>query len=301
MAAQVRGRSSFAPVLLFAAVLLLGALAFAIANLDDSTPLPPLTPDRGSAPFGPFGAQVHPYWIVAIAIIALAAFITVVVVKFRRFGSLIPASEVLLYAIAIGLIVLTIFLWPQVTGELDTLVQGPEEPEPDPGGNAGGAGTAPFGLGALSTVTGLPIALAAFIILAIVVFLISRSPRGFRRRSRAARGIEGAKEELRLEIAAALNRTVLDLEAAGDFRTAVLACYQRMLALLERRGLLGQDVLTAREIEARALTELGLSRESVNTLTALFEEARYSDHPMGPRERSRAVENLNAVRRELGA
>lgn len=301
MAASVRGRSYFAPVLLFAAVLLLGALAFAIANLDDSTPLPPLTPDRGSAPFGPFGAQVHPYWILAIAIIALAAFVAVIVVKFRRLGPLIPASEVLLYAIAIGLIVLTIFLWPQVTGELDTLVQGPAEPEPDVGGNAGGAGTSPFGLGALSTVTGLPVAVAAFMIMTLVVFLVSRYPRGFRKRSRASRAMDDAKEELRTEIAAALDRTVLDLEAAGDFRTAVLACYQRMLALLERRGLLGQDVLTAREIEARALTELGLSRESVDALTVLFEVARYSDHPVGRAERSCAVENLNVVRRELGA
>lgn len=300
MAGRVRGQVSPAPLLLFVAILLLGALAFAIANLTDATPLPPFVPDRGGAPFGPFGVQVDPVWIFAMALIALGAFAAVIVVKFRRFGRLIPASEILLYGIALGVIVLVIFLWPQVTAELDALVEGPGETGSDGGDDPGGTTGARFGLGALSTAAGLPLAIAAFAVVAVMIFLLSRQPRRLWR-SRTALAIDKVKEEFRREVAEALDRTLLDLEGAGDFRIAILACYQRMLVLLERRGLLDHEALTAREIEMRALANLGLSQGAIDALTSLFEEARYSEHPIGPGERSRAVSHLNAIRGELGA
>jgi len=96
-----------------------------------------------------------------------------------------------------------------------------------------------------------------------------------------------------------LRRTLLDLEAGRDFRTAVLECYRTMCSILAIRGVSRQDVLTPREIEFQALSELGLSRTSIEDLTSLFEEARYSDHQIGRNDRDRAVECLTAIRNEL--
>ncbi|HTD81178.1 MAG TPA: DUF4129 domain-containing protein, partial [Thermoplasmata archaeon] len=107
------------------------------------------------------------------------------------------------------------------------------------------------------------------------------------------------RERRRLEAASAVRRTLIDLQAGTDFRTAVMACYQRMCSLIAARGVARQEALTAREIEGLALAELGLSQGSVDDLTNLFEEARYSMHEIGAMQRDRAMDCLTAIRREL--
>jgi hypothetical protein len=51
----------------------------------------------------------------------------------------------------------------------------------------------------------------------------------------------------------------------------------------------------------RVLTSLHVSPEPLDELTSLFAEARFSEHPLGPQHRKRAVSALEAARADLMA
>src|SRR5213594_3543887 len=67
------------------------------------------------------------------------------------------------------------------------------------------------------------------------------------------------------------------------------------------RGITAQGALTPRELEGLAVERLHVSREASETLTTLFEEARYIEHPLGEADRHRAIESLAGIRVALGA
>jgi len=101
--------------------------------------------------------------------------------------------------------------------------------------------------------------------------------------------------------AEAVQDAIAELEVGGDVRTVILACFRRFCALLGARGITAQGALTPREIESLAVERLHVSREASETLTSLFEEARYSEHPLGEADRHRAIESLAGIRVALGA
>src|SRR5438128_98591 len=74
-----------------------------------------------------------------------------------------------------------------------------------------------------------------------------------------------------------------------------------VFALLRARGTTAQGALTPRELEDLAVGRLHVSREASSTLTSLFEEARYSEHPLGEADRRRAIESLAGIRVALEA
>jgi len=300
MAVALRGRALWLPpVLLFAGVVLLGSLAYAIANLDrgeESLPPAPATPggDSGSASFGPTGAQFQLIWQATIATIFIAAVLAVAVGKLLggRLGNTVSVWELVGYAFGIGVVGGLVIFWPAIVGALQSLVSptGQVQP-PSPGGGSGGA--------PIPASAAFPIAVVIFGVVVVAVYLFALSSTVLPRVRDLVREREPERGRRRREAARAVRRTLLDLEAGTDFRTAVMACYQRMCSLLATRGVSRQEALTAREIEGLALSELGLSRASVDDLTGLFEEARYSKHEIGPVQRDRAVDCLSAIRREL--
>jgi hypothetical protein len=75
-------------------------------------------------------------------------------------------------------------------------------------------------------------------------------------------------------------------EGAADRRSILLA-YAALLRLLSDRRERTEE-LTPREIEQTLLTQFRLDRGAARELTALFEEARYSTHPLAPSEAARA-------------
>ncbi|TLZ98795.1 MAG: DUF4129 domain-containing protein [Methanobacteriota archaeon] len=99
----------------------------------------------------------------------------------------------------------------------------------------------------------------------------------------------------------AVRATIRDLEEGGDVRTAILACFERFCALLGSRGITDQDALTPHELERLAVDRLRVSRDASGILTSLFEEARYSEHPLGERDRARAIESLGQIQAALEA
>jgi hypothetical protein len=104
-----------------------------------------------------------------------------------------------------------------------------------------------------------------------------------------------------VEVAAvreALIRAVTDLRQGGDAREVILGLYAAMLVRLQPM-VVGIDTSTPEEIRAAHLERLGVRTGPARTLTRLFEEARYSAHPMGPESSQAAEEAVRAVLDDL--
>jgi Domain of unknown function (DUF4129) len=96
-----------------------------------------------------------------------------------------------------------------------------------------------------------------------------------------------------------LDDTLEDLESDPDPRRAVIAAWARMERGLAAAGLPRRPSEAPFEYAARVL-EASMARPgSVHRLTGLFERAKFSQHAIGPADRSEAVAALRAVRREL--
>ena len=135
----------------------------------------------------------------------------------------------------------------------------------------------------------LGIALAT--VLVVVPFLLTR-----RREHRERSSLGGPEEAAR----AAMSETLMQLGQGsfGDARALILALYARLLArVAEPLG--GIDHLTAREIEAALSQSLGVRPGTAHALTEMFEEARYSTHPLGPESVARARSALEETLAEM--
>jgi hypothetical protein len=86
-----------------------------------------------------------------------------------------------------------------------------------------------------------------------------------------------------------------------DARAAIIACYLAMERSLADRGTARAAADTPDELLARALATGIVRGPAARRLTALFYEARFSTHPLGPEQREtarRALDDLAAELRE---
>lgn len=107
-------------------------------------------------------------------------------------------------------------------------------------------------------------------------------------------GTEDDAEVARRAVEAALE----PLRDPGDPRAAVIAAYARMEQVLAARELGRQTPEAPREYLARILRARGMPGRSLTTLTALFEEARFSLHPIphsAPRRALSELENASVA------
>ncbi len=100
-------------------------------------------------------------------------------------------------------------------------------------------------------------------------------------------------------VADAVDAALSALEAAGDPRQAIIAAYARMLEALEAHGLGCRPAETPRLHVARCLAAADVRPEPLEELVSLFEEARFSTHPMTWEHRDEARRALAAVRGDL--
>jgi multisubunit Na+/H+ antiporter MnhC subunit len=107
------------------------------------------------------------------------------------------------------------------------------------------------------------------------------------------------KADRRLQAADVISRTIKELQRGDDFRLAIIRCYRRFCRLLGEHGIRKQDILTPRELEALAFERFRLKKTSLDKLTLLFEEARYSPHEISGDNRAEAVMCLHAIKTEL--
>ena len=97
-------------------------------------------------------------------------------------------------------------------------------------------------------------------------------------------------------VASVLDRTIYALKTGSDYRTTVINCYRTLCAILESGGVPNDSTLTARELEALAITKLGGSTEYLREATFLFEKARYSEDFVSEEEAKRSIESLEKLR-----
>jgi hypothetical protein len=91
------------------------------------------------------------------------------------------------------------------------------------------------------------------------------------------------------------------LEAAPDPRGAVIAAYRAMLTAFAAHDLPRSPAEAPREYLHRVLTAGSATDREATILTRLFEEARFSHHPVSQRARDAALTALSALRRRLGS
>ena len=91
------------------------------------------------------------------------------------------------------------------------------------------------------------------------------------------------------------------LDAEADPRRAVIAAYGAMQQTLGEHGVARSSTEAPREYLQRVLTASRANDREVRTLTGLFEEARYSTHPIPERLREVALAALRSLQGRLQA
>ena len=93
--------------------------------------------------------------------------------------------------------------------------------------------------------------------------------------------------------------TIDDLRREPDPRRAVVAAYSSMERVLDSHGLPRSPAEAPLEYLTRILRELDVRESAVETLTRLFEYARFSPHQIGPELKDDAIAALVTVRADL--
>jgi hypothetical protein len=97
--------------------------------------------------------------------------------------------------------------------------------------------------------------------------------------------------------AEAVQAAIAALEADTDPRGAVIAAYAAMQRTLAAHGLRRSPSEAPREFLGRVLVSSRAAERDATTLTGLFEEARFSTHPISERTRERALAALRSLER----
>ena len=100
---------------------------------------------------------------------------------------------------------------------------------------------------------------------------------------------------------AAFTESIDVLNHPGDDRAAIVAAYAALLDGLAAAGMPRRRSEAPEEYLARVLLAWHVTPEPLQDLTALFAEARFSEHPMGPAHRARALAALEAARSNIVA
>ena len=141
-----------------------------------------------------------------------------------------------------------------------------------------------------------------------VLLVVAVGSRWLAGRRAAADAEAGPEDEQRAEVerlVAAVDAADVELRGPADPREAVLAAYAAMARQLSqglaRRGRGPRPSDTASELLDHAVGAGLVSGTPAHTLTELFREARFSQHPIGEQARTTARECLAEVRSELTA
>jgi hypothetical protein len=141
------------------------------------------------------------------------------------------------------------------------------------------------------TVFWVAVAVLAVIAAALVI--------SWRRRRGNLAGIGLHEPSMADEIADSMSDAIDDLEAEPDARRAVIAAYARMETVLGRHGLERRPSQTPVEYLRRVLLDLTTRAEAVSRLTDLFEQAKFSSHPIGRAMKQDAIGALREIRDDL--
>jgi Domain of unknown function (DUF4129) len=100
---------------------------------------------------------------------------------------------------------------------------------------------------------------------------------------------------------AAVDAAIDALDSEADPRSAVIAAYGAMQRTLGEHGVVRSPTEAPREYLQRVLVATQANEAEATTLTGLFEEARYSTHPIPERLREAALAALRSLRGRVRA
>jgi hypothetical protein len=142
-----------------------------------------------------------------------------------------------------------------------------------------------------------PVLWATLALLAAALALVWRSWQ--RRRELAPRPPVEEEVSVADVVALSIGEAIDDLEAEPDARRAVVAAYARMEATFARNGLDRKPSETPVEYLRRTLLELTARGDAVQRLTALYEQAKFSQHAVDAGMKRDAIRALQAIREDL--
>jgi uncharacterized protein DUF4129 len=119
------------------------------------------------------------------------------------------------------------------------------------------------------------------------------------RRTHPALPLEARPRTMESDVAESMTDAIDDLESEPDARRAVIAAYARMEGVFGRHGLRRRASETATEYLQRILLGLTTRVDAVGRLTGLFEQAKFSDHPIDGRMKQDAIDALRTIRDDL--
>ena len=106
-------------------------------------------------------------------------------------------------------------------------------------------------------------------------------------------------EDHRQQVRAAVDSGLADLDAEGDARAAVIACWVRLEELAAAVGTRRGIGDTSTDLVVRLLAGHDVSAEVLDRLAGLYREARYATHVVDERMREEARAALRQLRDEL--
>ncbi len=89
--------------------------------------------------------------------------------------------------------------------------------------------------------------------------------------------------------------------ASGTPRNAIVACWMQLERDATDAGVARDPAETSSEYAARVIAEASVDTAPIHELAALFREARFSRHELGPAHRDAALDALERVEAALGA
>jgi hypothetical protein len=282
-------------------IFLVAAVAFGLAA---SFLAGPSTPFEAQAPPSPPTNFLYVQIASAIILLALVGFVVFRIIStFRRGGLPIPVHTMVLFLTMFGVALVFLVLFHLVGGGATTAVangtaKAGSPPPPPPNAGPSGPAVGNFtGFGGVSipgwVVYAGVIGAALVVVTVLVPYVIAARKEPI--------GALGTPRPTVEEVRAALQRAIDDLDAPSvSANRRIIAAYAALLQRFEERRPRGVDgavdTMTPRDVERVCIERLRVEPSTARELTGLFEEARYSTHPMEEPdvERARA-----ALRRAL--
>ncbi len=297
---RARSRPSLLLLVLLLCALAVGAAVSLIDSARTAGPPPPV---------GPTSELVFPPWVVSVAIVgfALAIILPLIYTRLRTKGGGPLASHFLVGAFALllaGVVVVALLHVIGAGGGLNAV----GSPGSSNSSKTGMPNTTcnctpvhgPGGVLAPFNPSLPPWTLFVLVAVAAVVVAVAGLPplREYLEDRRDNRLFRTKSAQLTAQVQRALRDAARDLESALDPRATILALYATLLARIEPMAM-NLDRSTPEEIRQLHLTRLGIRAPAAEDLTRVFEEARYSSHPLGRAQVDRARRAIQAAEEDL--
>lgn len=257
---------------------------------------------RAAAPFAPSTTpELYISNGVVILFLALLFGGMIAALLHQRMGSpsIIPGRAIATMLMVVLGLVLFVVLYRYIQGSGYTPTGSGNGSVPTgPGGSSGSpSGPSLGGGGGTFSVLHVPswtlFALVA-VISVVVVAVVAPRVRNYLI-DRRERQVQPSEEQ---EVRQVLGRAAERLAAGSDARSVILELYAGLLARVAPLAP-NIDPSTPEEIRTQHLIRLGIRPGAASELTRLFEEARYSSHPLGPEATERASRAIRTAEADL--